>query len=135
MIRLVYVSTANFELGEADLKAILEVAESRNAAADITGLLVYNGRNFMQALEGDSASVLKLMGKISDDPRHSGVVVVVQDEIGERAFPDWSMRLTRASRAGALPQRLLQTNGVDASYVARLPREIARMFTSFNSLT
>jgi len=38
---------------DTDLDDILNTAKIFDGANDITGLLVYNGRNFMRALEGE----------------------------------------------------------------------------------
>lgn len=134
MIRLVYVSTAAGNLSERDLDDVLGVAMEHNAGVGITGLLVYNGRNFMQALEGAPDAVLDLMMSISRDPRHSGVIVISREQITERAFPDWSMKLARSDRAGARPHNLLVTNGIDYTIVATMPPILASMFTNFNTL-
>lgn len=72
MIRIVYVSTSRLGLTDADVKQILQQARERNKAKGITGLLVFNGLNFIQALEGEAEPVLATMSAISRDPRHSG---------------------------------------------------------------
>lgn len=134
MIRLVYVSTAAANLSERDVEDMLRVAMERNAGLGVTGLLVYNGRNFMQALEGAPDAVLDLMTSISRDHRHSGVIVISREQIAERAFPDWSMKLTHSDRADGRPQNLLVTNGIDYSIIATIPPNLASLFTNFNTL-
>jgi hypothetical protein len=104
--QLVYVSTAS-ALPHGDLEQILTSATRNNAAAGITGLLLFNGRNFLQLLEGEGAAIDTLLDRVEADPRHSGVVVVTDIEVAERNFPDWSMRLLRLAesigeRRGAL---------------------------------
>ncbi len=134
MIRLVYVSTAAANLSESDLDDLLREAVARNAGLGVTGLLVYNGRNFMQALEGAPDAVLDLMTSISGDHRHSGVIVISREQVAERAFPDWSMKLTQTERAQGRPENLLLTNGIDYSIVATMPPNLATLFTNFNTL-
>ena len=94
MRQLVYVSTAS-ALPHGDLEQIMTSATRNNAAAGITGLLLFNGRNFLQLLEGERDSVERLLDRVEADPRHSGVVVVTDLQVAERSFPDWSMRLLR----------------------------------------
>jgi hypothetical protein len=50
MIRISYVSTAKLGTTDSDLAELMFDAGKRNAAPGITGLVGYNGRNFMQAL-------------------------------------------------------------------------------------
>jgi hypothetical protein len=45
----------------------------------------------MQFLEGPKDAVLALMAKIRVDPRHRGVIVLVQEEHDAREFEEWSM--------------------------------------------
>lgn len=52
MIRISYVSTAKLGTTDSDLAELMSVAGKGNAGPGITGLLGYNGRNFMQALGG-----------------------------------------------------------------------------------
>lgn len=133
-IRLVYVSTAAVPLRDDDLVEILEAARSRNSASNVTGLLAYNGLNFMQALEGDSRDVLTIMASITADPRHSGIVVISREAISEPAFDGWSMRLSRTGRASDGIDGLLGPNGIDETLVSAMPRSLATMFENFISL-
>lgn len=96
MRQLVYVSTA-CAVGPSDLEQIMTSAARNNAAAGVTGLLLFNGQNFLQLLEGEEDAVAQLLDRVEDDPRHSGVVVVTSLETDVRSFPEWSMRLLRLS--------------------------------------
>lgn len=96
MRQLVYVSTA-CAVGPTDLEQIMTSAARNNAAAGVTGLLLFNGQNFLQLLEGEEDAVARLLDRVEDDPRHSGVVVVTSLETEARSFPEWSMRLVRLS--------------------------------------
>ena len=50
----VYISTAQ-DLSRDQVEGILQTCARNNVAQDVTGLLLYNGRNFLQLLEGDKA--------------------------------------------------------------------------------
>lgn len=89
--RLVYVSSAIQEFSKGDLLELLEVARRNNAAADVTGLLLYKAGNFMQVLEGEKARVEALYRKISRDLRHDGCFILLEEEAETRMFEDWSM--------------------------------------------
>ncbi len=54
-------------------------------------MLCYHGGTFFQMLEGDRDKVEAVMARVSKDPRHFGVTVLLENDITERAMPDWSM--------------------------------------------
>lgn len=89
--RIVYVSAANQLFSKADLLALLTKAREKNQRLGITGLLLYKEGDFIQLLEGDKAAVKALYRTISADPRHSGSIIMLEDESDERLFSDWSM--------------------------------------------
>lgn len=95
MRRIVYVSTASLTLNESDVQSLLKQAVERNARHDVTGLLAYNGFNFLQAIEGDAEALEAIFGSICRDPRHSGVITLLDEACEARLFPDWRMRLVR----------------------------------------
>lgn len=95
MLQLLYVSTAAQSLVPSDFENIVAGAVSRNARLDITGSLYFNGRNFMQLLEGPGPAVKELMGSIRLDSRHNGVVVIKELTGSPRAFSGWNMRIVR----------------------------------------
>jgi len=97
MRRIVYVSTAS-GLSAADVAHILESAQRNNAEREITGFLLYNGRNFLQLIEGPKASLMSLMGTLARDPRHSGMLTMVDEPIEERSCPSWSMHHMRLAQ-------------------------------------
>jgi hypothetical protein len=69
----------------------LERSRERNGALGVTGLLLYKDGNFLQVLEGEADVVRPLFGKIERDPRHRGIIKVIDEEGAEREFPEWSM--------------------------------------------
>ncbi|MFM7347960.1 MAG: BLUF domain-containing protein [Erythrobacter sp.] len=86
-----YISTAP-TLPRDEVDAILAASARNNPARGITGLLLFNGRNFLQLLEGEAEEVAALMDRITADPRHSGVSVLDRRTIAERACPNWAMK-------------------------------------------
>ena len=91
MYYLIYVSSATHEMNKEELAEILDTARKKNAHISITGMLLYKDGNFMQMLEGEKESVLKLFEKIKKDPRHKDVTTVIEREAPRRTFPDWTM--------------------------------------------
>lgn len=86
-----YISTAP-TLPREDVDAILDASARNNPVRGITGLLLFNGRNFLQLLEGEESEVLGLMETITADPRHSGVSILDRREISARSCPAWAMK-------------------------------------------
>ena len=93
MFKLAYVSVATRTLSSVDLQNILETAITSNRDADITGILLFNGTNFMQVLEGPQEEVEKIFAKICDDDRHRNVVVIYREKTGAREFEEAPMLL------------------------------------------
>ncbi len=89
--QLVYSSAATHSFRSAELADLLERARANNARLNVTGLLLYHDRSFIQALEGKQTVVESLFEKIRTDPRHAKVVQLLARSLNQRQFPDWSM--------------------------------------------
>ncbi len=70
---------------------LLKGSVRRNTRAGITGLLLYQSGAFIQALEGEKATLTELFEKISHDPRHHHLIRLIQGPIAERIFPNSAM--------------------------------------------
>jgi hypothetical protein len=91
MLSLIYVSSAVRPFSRTDLISLLERSRAANARADITGMLLYQAGNFIQALEGPADAVQQLFTVIQADDRHERVQVLIERPLSARQFPDWSM--------------------------------------------
>ncbi len=91
MIQLVYLSSARTLFDQEALLRLLARARARNEAQGITGLLLYKDGNFLQVIEGDETAVRALFKRIEADPRHKDLLVLLEEAITTRSFPDWSM--------------------------------------------
>ena len=96
MRRIVYISTAA-DLSTVEVAQILESAQRNNAQREITGFLLYNGRNFLQLIEGPNAALMSLMSMLRRDPRHSGMLTLIDEPIDERSCAGWSMHHMKLS--------------------------------------
>ncbi len=92
MKSVLYVSVADPDVGTDAIKAIVSHSQRRNLADGITGIMLYNGSNFLQLIEGDADVINACYARIQSDPRHSGVVTLRDQPIDEREFPGWAMR-------------------------------------------
>jgi hypothetical protein len=85
------VSSAQKPLSALELRALLEKCNGNNRPRDITGMLLYKDGNFMQVLEGEESVVRSVHNIIAADPRHRGLITLLQGFTPERQFPNWSM--------------------------------------------
>ena len=99
---LVYVSTATHDFSDTELAQLMEEASASNSALSVTGLLLYADRNIMQCLEGPPASVRRVFDRVSLSRRHHGLMVLFDDAVPQRGFPDWSMALAHPVQHEAL---------------------------------
>jgi len=85
--RLVYMSTAVGVLRADELDKVYLRAKASNAAAGITGLLLFYEGTFLQLLEGPAAGISSLMQKLRRDKRHANLIILESSPIETRIFP------------------------------------------------
>lgn len=91
MRSIVYTSTQTRPITDAELAQILAVGREKNTALGVTGILAHRGSNCIGILEGDDEVVGARFAQVRIDPRHTNVRVLLDESIGQRSFPDWSM--------------------------------------------
>ena len=128
MRQFAYVSTA-INLPASEIENILTVAQRNNLVREITGALLYNGRNFLQVIEGSEAALLSLMHQLRSDPRHSGVVQLIDRAIDRREFPDWAMQ-----QIGLVEDIARRRERLDAQLPVHVSPDIREMFRNFAML-
>jgi hypothetical protein len=120
-----YISTAP-TLPREQVDAILAASARNNPARGITGLLLFNGRNFLQLLEGEEHEVAALMKTITADPRHSGVSVLDRRSIVARSCPDWAMNRVMIAESIESRREMLE-----ADLPQGLDPEVRKMIVNF----
>ena len=90
-VRLVYYSLATRDMSLLDVQQILDVARPNNDSLHICGMLCYEQRYFLQALEGERSAVNELYLDIADDPRHDEITIISYEEITAPIFKQWKM--------------------------------------------
>jgi len=100
MLQITYISTARPELPARAIDDILAKSRRNNEASGLTGLLLYDGYHFLQALEGETASVCQAYDRLKADPRHRALVLLSSQQVRERAFGDSAMAAQRVRIAG-----------------------------------
>lgn len=91
LTHLIYTSAATRNFSPSDLKAILQIARSKNTQRAVTGMLLYASGSFFQVLEGDEARLTELFALISLDTRHRNVTKIIHEPIARRSFDHWTM--------------------------------------------
>lgn len=118
MHELIYVSRATVNLDETEMNGFLGPSRRRNAANEITGLLMHihdragDNAYYLQLLEGEEAAVEQTYRRISGDELHTDLSVVHRGFRERRSFADWEMRLTSLS-TGAVLDLLAQEGHID----------------------
>ncbi|EOV9635752.1 diguanylate phosphodiesterase [Cronobacter sakazakii] len=90
---LIYRSRLRGEMNLASLQAIVRQAQTRNAQMQVSGILVFDGHQFLQVLEGPLHAVEALFERISQDERHDFVVELMRDYAPRRHFGNVGMAL------------------------------------------
>ena len=105
LMHIVYVSFSFKDLTEIDLENLLADIRKRNKLQKVTGLLLYNDGTFIQLIEGKTRIIKNLFEKIKNDKRHSDVVLLLDESIKKRAFPDWTMGYYKLNKeqSGKIP--------------------------------
>lgn len=90
---LVYVSRCRLgpDALPRALADIVEVANFRNKAARITGILTCQDGQFIQLLEGSPSALDLLMIHLHFDERHEDIRVLARQRIQAQKALDWSM--------------------------------------------
>ncbi|WP_022682837.1 BLUF domain-containing protein [Sphingobium bisphenolivorans] len=89
--QIMYISSAHSPVTATQCAAIARAAAERNSAEDVTGLLLFNSRRFLQVLEGPREAVQRIYERISNDGRHCAIVKLREGEVEAREFGHWAM--------------------------------------------
>jgi len=130
--QLLYVSNTRRDLAQPDLESILVASRRNNAAAGITGMLLFMDGAFLQVLEGDSDAVAQTYARIRRDARHWHPQTLV-DQDAPRAFGQWSMGFERLNPGAFGPDHLskITQEAVAAKLTPDAPLEIAMLVRNF----
>lgn len=89
--QIVYTSQASDALPDGELQRILDTARTNNQKLGVTGFLLFDGRAFVQLLEGSEEALTELYARITEDPRHRAPHVIVERLSTTRFLSNWSM--------------------------------------------
>ncbi len=111
---LIYRSRAVTSMNAQDLTDLLMPARARNAALQVTGILLFDGVHFVQLLEGPDEAVNLIFDAIRRDDAHKNVVLLMQDHGPNRRFGGDAMAL--------LDLRALDPQQVSARILAKMKK-------------
>lgn len=111
---LIYRSRLKGDIDQASLQVIVRQAQTRNAQMQVSGILVFDGHQFLQVLEGPLHAVEALFGRISQDERHDFVVELMRDYAPRRHFGNVGMALfdLRTVKAHAVLKAVVKSSVV-----------------------
>lgn len=106
MLQLVYMSQAASGLTRQDTGTISAYAQVRNRSDEITGVLLGDGKYFLQVLEGPKASVEDTFLRVIIDTRHNSLMLLSRRIVTAREFGVWDMALceTETDRRNIIEQ-------------------------------
>jgi hypothetical protein len=111
MHQIVYTSTATEHLSCADLNELLLGARNRNKTLGVSGMLVFHGGTFLQALEGEKRAVNEVFASILTDRRHRDIEVLHRGPgFDQRVFGDWSMGFADFTGAATMLKGFIRLN-------------------------
>lgn len=89
--QIMYISTVVGTVTPQECAAVAQLSAVNNQRDDVTGLLLFNSRRFLQVLEGPRDAVERIFARIYDDPRHRAVVKLREGTVDDREFGQWAM--------------------------------------------
>lgn len=89
---IVYSSQAVPGLAAAQLEALVQDAIRFNGDVGVTGVLLFDGSRFLQYIEGPQDGVDVVYSRVLHARSHHELMELNRGQLGQRAFPYWSMR-------------------------------------------
>jgi hypothetical protein len=124
LMTLSYRSIAADNFTEPGIGGMVTQAQRFNASAGITGVLLYDGRYFLQILEGSLEQITRLFTSIRMDRRHSEVLPFAIRWLARPRFDDWSMRLIGPLATREVAPDLARIDGADPARIDRLATDV-----------
>lgn len=116
-----------------ELKILYEKAKENNRVNNITGVLIYKDRNFLQVLEGEEHHVDQTFKRIEKDKRHKNIFEIINSEIEERIFEDYNFGFTIVNNNEELKnlyQYLDWLKEADSSHANKVVRMVENFVSS-----
>jgi hypothetical protein len=148
MHQIAYISHASLRVTLEDLTELCRSSSLHNESSRVSGLLVYDGKRFMQVIEGDITSIRPLMDRIAADRRHKKIDYLADESLAARQFGTWALAcvgLGQNSTTAELladvktivcdvPNLTLKAAFIGFALLANGPSEVVRRGEWFNDL-
>lgn len=95
--QIVYLSRAAAGCHDEEARQIGYTAQQRNRDNDVTGLLLFDGHRFIQAIEGPADAIQDTFDRICADERHNSIQLAADRSVERRQFGSWSMQVRKTS--------------------------------------
>lgn len=105
-----YVSRAR--IGPTAVQPMWATCVRRNAAQEITGMLLFTGRHFAQLIEGEPQVVDATMARIKADPRHAQLRVVLDKPLARRSCAPGRLALLEVQELDDIAAQILDADQV-----------------------
>ena len=125
MKQIIYASTATESVDYDVIKDLLTQCVAKNDEFGISGMLVFDGKHFLQCFEGDEVQVKQLQANIFMDTRHQNIHLIGEKEIDERLFGQWCMGYLNNERS--IRQVFLDVNGSEEYALQNLSYQKAKL--------
>lgn len=89
--QIMYISSVTGTITADQCAAIARASAISNRADGVTGLLLFNGKRFLQVLEGPREAVDRVYQRIARDGRHAALVKLREQMVDAREFGEWAM--------------------------------------------
>ncbi|MBK5214413.1 MAG: BLUF domain-containing protein [Flavobacteriaceae bacterium] len=127
---LCFISNSVRLLQDDELEAFLAISKVHNLVRNITGILLYNEGTFLEVMEGEYDDVLVLISKISRDPRHNQITVMMDQEISNRLFESFQTGILSSDNKVKNEILKFKKQLPKASQYAKSLRTLLNSFTS-----
>lgn len=94
-----YTSLAAEDLQAQDIDRILADGAAFNRMAGVTGVLTFDGKRFVQCVEGPADGVEAVSARIINARSHVQLQVLARGGVGARQFPQWALAAQRIEPA------------------------------------
>ncbi|MEI8235758.1 MAG: BLUF domain-containing protein [Methylococcaceae bacterium] len=131
---LIYTSVAKQKMTDNCLKSFLDRTRPINSAVTVTGMLLYIDPYFVQILEGDIDDVCESFVRISKDPIHHKVSLILKKPITERNFANLAMGFNKVSEKDIDSFVSLEAFYKSESF-RKQPKEIIELLEMFKNET
>jgi hypothetical protein len=125
MKQLIYASTATQTVNFDVIKDILTQCVAKNNEFGISGMMIFDGKQFLQCIEGNEAEINQLKENIFNDPRHQDIHLIGVKDITVRLFSQWCMGYLNNERA--IRQVFLDVSGSEEYTLTNLSYEKAKL--------